>query len=152
MAIARVTEDLEAFRFNRAVAAIHELVNAIGEFSCDDETAAWALREGLEAVVHLAGPMMPHLAEELWHRLGHQSLLAETTWPEADPALLVADTVTIAVQVKGKTRGTIELPQDAPQDAAEVAALSLPTVIAALAVKPVLKIIFVPNRIINVVA
>ena len=151
-AIARVTEDLEAFRFNRAVAAIHELVNTIGEFSCDDETAAWALREGLETVVHLAGPMMPHLAEELWHRLGYQSLLAEMPWPEADPALLVADTVTIAVQVKGKTRGTIELPQDAPQDAAEVAALALPTVTAALAGKPVLKIVFVPNRIINVVA
>ncbi len=151
-AIARVTEDLDSFRFNRAVAAVHELVNAIGELSGDDEAAAWARREGLEADVRLAGPMMPHLAEELWRRLGHAALLAETPWPEADPALLAADTVTVAVQVKGKTRGTIELPHDAPQEVAEAAALALPTVTAALAGKPVLKVVFVPNRIINVVA
>ena len=151
-AIERVTEDLDAFRFNRAVAAVHELANAIGEFTGDGEAAAWARREGLEAVVCLAGPMMPHLAEELWRGLGHEALLAETSWPVADPALLIADTVTVAVQVKGKTRGTIELPQDAPQEDAEAAALALPTVTAALAGKPIRKIVFVPNRIINVVA
>ena len=78
--------------------------------------------------------------------------MAETPWPEADPALLVADTVTVAVQVKGKTRGTIELPHDAPQEDAEAAALALPTVTAALAGKPIRKIVFIPNRIINVVA
>ena len=152
MAIARVTDDLDSFRFNRAVAAIHELANAIGELSSDDEAAAWARREGLEAVIRLAGPMMPHLAEELWRRLGHEELLAETPWPEADPVLLVADTVTVAVQVKGKTRGTIELPQDSTQDVAEAAALALPTVTAALGGRPIIKIVFVPNRIINVVA
>jgi leucyl-tRNA synthetase len=151
-AVARVTEDLESFRFNRAVAAVHELVNAIGELPEGGEAAAWARREGIETVVRLAGPMMPHLAEELWHRLGHETLLAETSWPEADPALLVADTVTVAVQVKGKTRGTIELPQDAPQEDAEAAALALPTVAAAIDGRPIRKIVFVPNRIINVVA
>ena len=151
-AVARVTEDLESFRFNRAVAAVHELANAIGELTEGGEAAAWARREGIETVVRLAGPMMPHLAEELWHRLGHETLLAETSWPEADPALLVADTVTVAVQVKGKTRGTIELPQDAPQEDAEAAALALPTVAAAIDGRPIRKIVFVPNRIINVVA
>jgi leucyl-tRNA synthetase len=151
-AIERVTEDLDAFRFNRAVAAVHELANAIGEFTDDGEAAAWARREALEAMVCLAGPMMPHLAEELWRELGHEALLAETSWPVADPALLIADTVTVAVQVKGKTRGTIELPQDAPQEDAEAAALALPTVTAALAGRPIRKIVFVPNRIINVVA
>jgi leucyl-tRNA synthetase len=150
--IVRVTEDLEAFRFNRAVAAIHELVNAVAELSGDGDDAAWARREALETVVSLAGPMMPHLCEELWRRLGHETLLAETSWPEADPALLVADTVTVAVQVKGKTRGTIELAQDAPQEDAEAAALALPTVTAAIGGKPIRKIVFVPNRIINVVA
>ena len=79
-------------------------------------------------------------------------LVAETPWPEADPALLAAESVTVAVQVIGKTRGTIELPPDAPQEDVEAAALALPTVIAALAGKPIRKIIFVPNRIINVVA
>ncbi len=151
-AIVRVTEDLESFRFNRAVAAVHELVNAVGQFPGDGEAAAWARREGLEAVVRLAGPMMPHLAEELWSRLGHAALLAETPWPQADPALLAADTVTVAVQVTGKTRGTIELPHDAPQEDAEALALALPTVTAALAGRPIRKIVFVPNRVINVVA
>jgi leucyl-tRNA synthetase len=151
-AIVRVTEDLDSFRFNRSVAAIHELANAIGEFPANDDVSAWARREGLETMVRLLGPMMPHLAEELWARLGHETLLAETAWPEADPELLVADTVTIAVQVKGKTRGTIELPQNAPQETAEAAALALPTVAAAIGGRPIVKIVFVPNRIINVVA
>jgi leucyl-tRNA synthetase len=149
--IAAVTEDLETFHFNRAVARVHELVNAVSALEGDDEAARWARREGFETIVHLIGPMMPHLAEELWSRLGHHELLADTPWPETDAGLLVEDMVTVAVQVRGKLRATIALPRDIGQPAAEAAALALPAVAAAIEGRKIERIIFVPNRIINVV-
>ena len=148
-AIAGVTEDLEAFHFNRSVARIHELVNALSDADPSKDSAA--LREGLETVTLLIGPMMPHLAEELWRMLGHEKLVADSPWPVADERLLVQDTVKLAVQVRGKMRGTVEIPHDADQATAEQAALALPTVTAALDGDEVKKIIYVPNRIINVI-
>ena len=146
-----VTDDLDSFHFNRAVARIHELVNRLVDMAGDDDGARWVRREGCDAVVMLIGPMMPHLGEELWHRLGHDRLLVDTAWPEADPALLVEDTVTVAVQVRGKLRATLDLPRDADRASAEAAALALPAIAAALEGKTVNRIVFVPNRIINVV-
>ena len=148
-AIAGVTEDLEAFHFNRSVARIHELVNALSDADAAKDGAA--LREGLETVTLLIGPMMPHLAEELWRMLGHEKLVADSPWPVADEALLVQDTVKLAVQVRGKMRGTVEIRHDADQATAERAALALATVTAALDGDEVKKIIYVPNRIINVI-
>jgi leucyl-tRNA synthetase len=149
--IAGVTDDIEKFHFNRAVARLYELTGALAGASGADEDIAWARREGLEALVRLSEPMMPHLAEELWARLGHKTMLAASTWPEADPALVRDETVKVAVQVNGKLRGTIELPRDAEQAAAEQAALALAPVTAALAGKTVRKVVVVPNRIVNVV-
>ena len=148
-AIAGVTEDLEAFHFNRSVARIHELVNALSDADAAKDGAA--LREGLETVTLLIGPMMPHLAEELWRMLGQEKLVANSPWPVADERLLVQDTVKLAVQVRGKMRGTVEIPHDADQATAEQAALALATVTAALDGDEVKKIIYVPNRIINVI-
>ena len=152
-AIAGVTDDLEAFHFNRSVARIHELVNELSDIDAASlsRDGAAVLREGLETVTLLIGPMMPHLAEELWRMLGHETLLAETAWPVAIESLLVQDTVKLAVQVRGKMRGTIEVARDADQDAAERAALALATVTAALDGDEIKKIIYVPNRIINVI-
>ena len=151
-AIAGVTGDLEGFRFNRAVARIHELVNLLGDFDAEGAGAAWVRREACETLALLAGPMVPHLGESLWRLLGHDGLLADAPWPESDPALTRDEIVTVAVQVMGKTRGTIDLERDAAQEAAEAAALALPTVTAALAGRPIRRIVFVPNRILNVVA
>ena len=148
-AIAGVTEDLEAFHFNRSVARVHELVNILSDLEL--ETDGDVLREGLEAVTRLIGPMMPHLAEELWKMLGHQTLVAESDWPAFDASLLIQETVKIAVQVRGKMRGTIEIANDADQAVAEAAAMALPTVTAALDGDEIKKIIYVPNRIINVI-
>ncbi len=149
--IAAVTADLEKFGFNRAVARIHELANVLGGISGDGPGEAWVLREGFDVLVRLINPMMPHLAEELWQRLGHGTLLVDEAWPAADPVLALDETVTVAVQVNGKLRGTVELPRDAGRDDAEEAALSLPAVERAVAARPVRKIIVVPNRVINVV-
>jgi leucyl-tRNA synthetase len=149
--IARVTEDLEKFGFNRAVARIRELTNAVSELSGDGAAARTARREALDAIVLLIGPLMPHLGEELWQRLGHDSLLALEPWPAADPALLVVESVTLGVQVNGKLRGTIELARDADEGEARAAALALPRVAEAVGGRTPRSVIVVPNRIINVV-
>ncbi len=155
--IQAVTEDVERFRFNRAVARIYELSNAISSAASSAagdgarDGADPALRECLEILVRLIGPMMPHLAEELWRRLGHEGMLVDQPWPEADPSLTIEDSVTLAVQVNGKLRGTIDLPRDAAEDAAERVALAEPGVQRAMAGKPPRKVIVVKNRIVNVV-
>jgi leucyl-tRNA synthetase len=146
-----VTQDLEQFRFNRAVARVHELSNALAELAGDGPGERWVLREGYETLARLAGPMIPHLAEELWRALGHASLLVDEPWPRAEALLLVDDTVTVAVQVNGKLRGTLALPRDAARPAAEEAALALPAVARALEGRSVRRVILVPNRVINVV-
>ena len=147
--IQAVTEDIERFRFNRAVARIYELSNAISGTTANG--AGPELRECLEIMVRLIGPMMPHLAEELWQRLGREGMLVDQPWPEADPSLTIEDSVTLAVQVNGKLRGTIDLPRDAGEAAAEQAALAEPGVQRAIAGKPVRKVIVVKNRVVNVV-
>jgi leucyl-tRNA synthetase len=147
--IAAVTDDFDKFRFNRAVARIRELTNLL-----EDDGAALppaVLREGIETAVRLIDPMMPHLAEELWQALGHDTLLADEPWPRAESALLVEELVTVAVQVNGKLRATVELPRDADQDTASKAALALEGVTRAMAGKPARKVIVVPNRIVNLV-
>jgi leucyl-tRNA synthetase len=147
-----VDSDFSEFRFNRAVARLRELTNAMQEVDGTGEGDAWALREAIEALVVLVCPIMPHLAEEVWHALGHEGLAIDAPWPAADPALLVEDTVTVAVQVNGKVRATITLPKDADRGAAEQAALGEPGVQRALDGKAPRKVIVVPNRIVNVVA
>ncbi len=150
--IAVFTQHIEAFAFNSAVARIRELVNAIAETeSTGSDSQQWALREALEALVKIVGPMMPHMAEELWSRLGHQTLLVDTAWPAADLKLIEDEMVTMAVQVNGKLRGTIELPKDADQETAQDLALDLPGVARVLAGANPRKVIVVPNRVVNVV-
>jgi leucyl-tRNA synthetase len=154
--IAAVTDDLDKFRFNRAVARIRELTNALDELPAEvlaQEPGAPAVwREGLEALTHLLGPMMPHLAEEMWQMLGGDGLLAEASWPQADPDLARDEQVTIAVQVNGKLRAVLELPPDTASAAVEHAALALPQVARWLGGQAPRKIIVVPNRIVSIVA
>jgi len=116
------------------------------------EGMPWARREALEALTKLIAPMVPHLAEEAWQRLGHTTLLAESDWPEHDPALAKEETITVGVQVNGKLRGTIDLPRDAASHDVEEAALALPQVARFLDGKPPKKVVVVPNRIVSVVA
>ena len=97
-------------------------------------------------------PFTPHLAEEMWARLGHQTLIVSENWPVGDAALAQDDVVTIAVQICGKMRGTIEMPKDAPQSDVEAAALALENVKRQVAGMDIKKVIVVPNKIVNIVA
>jgi leucyl-tRNA synthetase len=151
-AIKDTTDDLDKLHMNRAVARIRELANLVAGLSGNDPATLWVRREGLETLVRLAGPFIPHIAEELWSELGHDIPLTSMEWPCADATLVTEENVTIAVQVNGKLRGTLDLPIDADQTAAEEAALALDNVKAALAGKAARKVIVVPNRVINVVA
>jgi len=151
-AIAAVTDDLDKFRFNRAVARIRELTNALEDLPASEPGAGEVYREGLEILAQLLGPMMPHLAEELWQTLGGHQLLADQRWPEADPELARDEQVTIAVQVNGKLRATFDIARDTDSSAVENAALALPQVARWLDGQPPRKVIVVPNRIVNIVA
>jgi leucyl-tRNA synthetase len=147
-AIQAVTEDLEALRFNRAVAQIYTLANALGSAGAADGAVR---REALEAIVLLSGPMMPHLAETCWQELGHTVLVADTPWPKFDPALVQSDTITMAVQVNGKRRGEITIPRGASEEDVKKVALADPGVVRAMEGKPPKRIIVVPERIVNIV-
>jgi len=154
-AIAGVTEDIERFRFNRAVARIYEFTNVLAEIkpsALASHAALAARREALETLILLIAPMMPHLAEALWQNLGNSRLVAETPWPVHDPALVVDETVTMAIQINGKLRATIALPRNTEAKEAEKAALAEEAVRRALEGKTPKKVIVVPNKVINVVA
>lgn len=147
-----VGKDIDAFHMNKAVARIRELSNALTSFAVKKDGDGWALREGYEALIVLMNPMVPHLAEELWATLGHDTILAETPWPVADEKLLVTDTITIGVQVNGKVRASIQLPANADKDTAEKIALADENIQRTLEGQTVRKVIVVPGRIVNIVA
>ena len=152
--LAAVGDDIEKLRFNRAVARIYELTNAIGTAATDidgDPSLAAVMPETLDILARLIAPMMPHLAEEVWHMLGHETLVSEETWPEVDASLLVDDTILLPVQVNGKKRGELTIARDASQADIEAAALALEPVTRILDGRPPKKIIVVPQRIVNVV-
>jgi len=152
--LAAITDDIENLRFNRAVARVYELANAISTFEAghDLEAARWVRREAIEFMVLVSGPMMPHLAEECWKSLGHETLVVDTPWPVAEAALLVEDTVTIAVQVNGKRREELTIAKDADNKTIEAAALALEKVEKAIDGKAIRKVIVVPGKIVNIVA
>jgi leucyl-tRNA synthetase len=151
-ALDQVARAIEGLRFNVAVAYVYEFANVLGSaVGKSGEGYPWARREALEFLVQMIGPMMPHLAEECWARLGYNTLLANQPWPEADPALLVDDTITIAVQVNGKRRDELTIARTAGSEEIEAAALRLEPVLRALEGRPVKKVIVVPQRIVNVV-
>ena len=150
-AIDAMTADIEAFRFNKAVAQLYTLANAISDLRDSDPAALAARRFAVETLVRLLYPLAPHISEEMWEHLGHETMLASSSWPEADEAMLTDDSVEIGVQVNGKLRDTVSLPVDADEDQARGAALASPGVIRYLEGREPKKVIVVKNRIINVV-
>ncbi|WP_264583969.1 leucine--tRNA ligase [Sphingobium sp. B7D2B] len=141
-----VARDIEALAFNKGVAKIYELANAI-EKAAPSATRAEAIR----ALTLLVAPMTPHIAEEAWAEMGHEGLIADAMWPSVDPALLVDDEVTIAIQVMGKLRDTITVAKGTDKATLESLALAAPNVARQLEGRAPKKVIVVPDRLVNLV-
>lgn len=149
--IQRVTRDLERFKFNTAVAALMELLNALVR-ALDEKTASKICCEAtLETMLQLLHPMAPHLTEELWERRGHQETLLESAWPTFDPAKARADRLVLVVQVDGKLRDRVEVDADASESEARAAALDSAKVREHLQGKELAKAVVVPGRLVNLV-
>ncbi|HLZ78006.1 MAG TPA: leucine--tRNA ligase [Sphingomonas sp.] len=145
--IAGVAEDIEALSFNKAVAKLYELASAL-----EKAEPSASRTQAIDAMLRLVAPMIPHLAEEAWNARGHDGLIALADWPAVDPALLVDDEVTIAVQINGKLRDTLTAPKGADKAALEAMARNSEKVIAFLEGKEPKKVIVVPDRLVNLVA
>ena len=143
--ILEVSERIDQMRFNTAVSSLMTYVNYMAGL---DKIPA----ELYLTLLKLTAPFAPHLAEEMWARMGQDTLIVAESWPEGDAKLAEDNTVTLAVQICGKMRGTIEMPKDAPQADVEAKALALENVARQLEGKQIKKIIVVPNRIVNIVA
>lgn len=146
-AIDGITHDIDRLQFNKAVARAYELANAI------EKAAPSAARaDAAKTLLRLVAPMVPHVAEEAWAMLGETGLIADAPWPAADPALLIDDEVTYAVQVNGKLRETVVLAKGLPRPEVEAAVMALPRIQALTGGAAPKKVIVVPDRLVNIVA
>ncbi|MFA5582292.1 MAG: leucine--tRNA ligase [Paracoccaceae bacterium] len=146
-AIHDVTDGIEGFAFNAAIAKLYAFANVIAK----SKAPAGARRAALRVLAQLMSPMTPHLAEEMWAMLGGTGLIAQAPWPVADPAMLVDDTVTLPIQINGKRRAELSVPKDMPKEEIEKLVLASDAVQRALANGALKKLIVVPGRIVNVV-
>jgi len=150
--IRKVTEDLdERFHFNTAIAAVMELLNTLQSAELSSPQQGAVMKEALESLVLLLAPIVPHISEELWQRLGHAELLSSTTWPEYDPAAVVDEEVLVVVQVNGKLRSKITLPPGTDEDTLKAKALADEKVQPFLEGLQVRKVICVPGKLVNIV-
>ena len=150
--IAKAGDDVgRRYTFNTAIAAVIEMLNALR--GRDDETPQGRAleREGLKAAILLLAPVVPHVAHALWPALGGEGPVVDASWPEADPAALRRDTVTLVVQINGKLRGRVDVPAGTGRDEAEAAARGNPNVARHLEGKSARKVILVPDRLLNIV-
>lgn len=142
--IKKVTEDIESMNLNTAVSAMMILVNEIYKQPTRPRLV-------VEALLKLLQPFAPHVAEELWHRLGHHQLISIAAWPHYDPQLVIDDSVTMGVQINGKMRGQITIPVDASEEQAILAAKEVASIQAALATGQIVKTIYKAGKILNMV-
>jgi len=149
--IRRVTGDVvERLHFNTAVAAVMELVNALGDAS--ERASPAVLREAVDATLLLLAPFVPHIASELWEATGHARALDAERWPAADPGALVRELIELPVQVNGRLRGRVSVPADAAEAQVVAAALAAAHILAHTGGRPIRKVVFVPGRMLNLIA
>jgi leucyl-tRNA synthetase len=151
--IQKVSDDVgRRYAFNTAIAALMELLNAVGKFDDQSDQGRAVRHEALEAMVLLLNPVTPHVAHALWQVLGHgETLIEDQPWPKVDAGALVKEAVTLAVQVNGKLRATIEVPVSLGKDEVERLALAEPKIVDFIAGATPKKVIVVPGKIVNIV-
>jgi leucyl-tRNA synthetase len=153
--IKKVTEDIDGrFHFNTAIAAIMELFNALSGAAQEDSkapTRTTIIKEGLETIIVLLAPFVPHVAGELWEQLGHQARLDHVPWPSYSDAALEEEKLLIVVQVNGKVRGRITVPADMDEEGVQAQALADSKVIGFLEGKNFKRVVYVPRRLVNIV-
>ncbi|MDZ7804133.1 leucine--tRNA ligase [Thiohalophilus sp.] len=150
--IAKCTDDMgRRYTFNTAIAAVMELMNALGKFEDDSPAGRAVVQEALETVVLLLSPIVPHITHVLWQALGHTGAVIEQIWPQADESALVREAVELVVQVNGKLRGRISVPVDAERSQIEQAAQQEENVQRFIEGKGIIKLIVVPGKLVNIV-
>lgn len=150
--IKKVTEDIEGLRYNTAIAAMMQCVNELYKAKTKGYGDKKGWRFALESLVQLVAPFAPHIAEEMWHELGHEDTVHIGHWPKVDEAFLSSDTMNVVVQINGKVRATLTLPSDLPQAEVQAASLADERIKQLLADKKPARVIYVPGRLVNIVA
>jgi Leucyl-tRNA synthetase len=144
-------QDMEELSFNTAIASIMELLNTLQDFKPETQTDYKVLKEALELILFMLYPITPHICEELWNKLGNHRLMVFYTFPQPDPEALKEEEVEIAVQVNGKLKAVIKVPIDAQEDAVKSIVLAQEKVAKALENKKLQKVVYVKNKLINLV-
>jgi len=151
--IVGVTADFgERKTFNTAIAKVMELLNAVNKFDAKDAQGRAVVSEALETAVRVLAPIVPHITQVLWNELGHDGLILDVSWPQADDSALVKDSLLYVLQVNGKVRGRVEVPADADKASVEAAAMADENVQRFIGDATVRKVIVVPNKLVNIVA
>ena len=150
-AIRAVTQDAERFQFNTSISRMMELMNALGQYQNNPDMQPALLRETVEDLIRLMAPFAPHFCEEQWEKLGHASSVFTAGWPAWDPEALVRDSVEIVVQVNGSIRYRLDIPSGAERAAVENLVMAEPRTAPLLEGRKLLKFIYVPNRLVNLV-
>jgi leucyl-tRNA synthetase len=153
--IRKVSQDIEGrFHFNTAISAVMELVNALYQFprpGAEDKLALAVVREAAEAVILLLAPIVPHITEELWQLLGRTGSLADAAWPAFDPAVATEEEITIVIQINGKVRSRISVPADEEEDRIKALAREDEKIARQIEGKRIVKEVYVPKRLVNIV-
>jgi leucyl-tRNA synthetase len=146
-----VTTDAERFQFNTSISRLMELLNALNKYQALPGADFSLLRDVTEDLLRLMAPFAPHFCEESWQQLGHNDSIFHEAWPVFDPAALVRDTIEIAIQVNGSVKYRLDIPSDATAADVEAQVLSDDRTKALLTGRQLVKVIFVPGRLANLV-
>jgi leucyl-tRNA synthetase len=147
-----ITDGINNFQMNVAVAKIHELTTEISNFNVESDNSKWAKKEALNILIRVTEPMMPHITEECWSLIGNSKSIIESPWPKFEESLLVSNEVNIIIQVNGKKRGEIKLPNDSSENDVYSESMKLDNIQKFIQTGTVIKKkIYIPNKILNIV-